>query len=112
MHLEVLIDEFSERDRPRAPARSEPLKHLLKRLQCLSTAREPAHLRPHRATPFKPIPIRPQRLAIRRLRLQLEHLTLLDHLGTSSIDNRTEESHPNHALTTSLTQRASTEVLR
>jgi hypothetical protein len=27
-------------------------------------------------------------------RLQLEHLTLLDHLGTSSIDNEIEESHP------------------
>jgi hypothetical protein len=27
-------------------------------------------------------------------RLQLEHLTLLDDLGTSSIDNEIEESHP------------------
>jgi hypothetical protein len=29
----------------------------------------------------------PQRLAIRALRFELEHLTLLDHLETSSIDN-------------------------
>ena len=87
MHLEVLIDEFSERDRPRAPARSEPLKHLLKRLQCLSSARESAYLRPGRSAPVESIPIRPQRLAIRRLRLQLEHLALLDHRGASSIDN-------------------------
>jgi hypothetical protein len=98
MQLEVLIDEFSERDRPRAPDRSEPLMHLLKRLQCLSTARESVYLRPRRSAPFEPIPIRPQPLAGRRLRLQFEYLTLLDHLGTSSIDNRTEESHPKPRL--------------
>jgi hypothetical protein len=50
------------------------------------TARESAYLRPRRSAPFESIPIRPQRLAIRRLRLQLEHLTLLDHLGTASTD--------------------------
>jgi len=80
MHLEVLIDQLSERDRRRSPARPEPLKNLLKRLQCVG------------------------RLAIRRLRLQLEHLALLDHLGTSSVDTWTEESHRDGALTTSLTE--------
>src|SRR6266536_5725105 len=107
MHLEVLVHQFSERDCRRSPARAEALEHFLKRLQCVSTARETAHLRPRRSTPFKPIPVRPQRLAVRRLGLQLEHLTLLNHRGTSSIDNRTEESHPNRALTTSLMQRGS-----
>jgi hypothetical protein len=29
MHLEVLIDEFSERDRRRSPARPEPFENLL-----------------------------------------------------------------------------------
>jgi hypothetical protein len=43
---------------------------------------------------------RPTGLAIRRLRLQLEHLTLLDQLGNSSIDTRTEESDRDGALTT------------
>src|SRR5215216_3747736 len=33
-------------------------------------------------------------LPIRAPRLQLEHLTLLDHRVTSSIDNGIEESHP------------------
>jgi hypothetical protein len=33
-------------------------------------------------------------LALRALRLQLEHLRLLVHLRTSSIDNETAESHP------------------
>jgi hypothetical protein len=37
--------------------------------------------------------VSPQRLPIRAPRLQLEHLTLLDHPGTSSIDNEIEESH-------------------
>jgi transposase-like protein len=39
------------------------------------------------------IRVGPQWLPIRGSRLQLEHLTLLDHPGTSSIDNEIEESH-------------------
>jgi hypothetical protein len=39
-------------------------------------------------------------------RLQLEHLALLDHLGTSSIDNRIEESERDRALTTPLIEGA------
>jgi hypothetical protein len=51
------------------------------------------------------IPIGPQRLPVRARRLQLEHLTLLDHRRTSPIDN--EISHPQLALTTTpLAQRA------
>jgi hypothetical protein len=41
-------------------------------------------------------------------RLQLEHLTLLDHLRTSSIDNEIEESHPHATMTTPPIERAST----
>jgi hypothetical protein len=65
----------------------------LKRSLRLSRAAEPTHLQPRRATACNAIPVSPQRFPIRARRLQLEHLTLLDHLGTSSIDNEIEESH-------------------
>src|SRR5829696_537860 len=54
-------------------------------------------LQPRRTAACDPIPVRVQRLPVRARRLQLEHLPLLDHLGTSSIDNEIEESHPRRA---------------
>ena len=94
MHLEVLIDELRERDRRRAPAGPEPPEHLLERLQRISTSSEPTDLRPRRAATLQPVPVRPRRLPATTLRFQLDHLALLDHLGTSSIDNELEELHP------------------
>jgi hypothetical protein len=46
----------------------------------LQVSLEPTHLRPSQASSFEPVPVRPQRLAVRALRSQLEHLPLLDHL--------------------------------
>src|SRR5207253_9312338 len=59
--------------------RPEPVEHLPKRLLRLSPRREAAHLRTLRATTFEPVPVCPQRLPVGTLRLQPEHLTLLDH---------------------------------
>jgi hypothetical protein len=93
VQLQVLLDKLGERGRATA-ARTDPIERLPESLLCFRASREPAHLRPTRTSSFEPIPVRPQRLPIRALRLELEHLTLLDHLGTSSIDNEIEESHP------------------
>jgi hypothetical protein len=93
MHLQVLVDQFVERHRRRQAVRSES-SELLERIQRVTASREPANLRPRRAASLQAIPVRPEGLPVNALRLQLEHLTLLDHLGTSSIDNRIEESHP------------------
>src|SRR6266545_4375410 len=97
MHLEVLIDEFPERHRRAAPSGTQPLDDLLKRLLCLSATCEPTNLRPRRAATLEPIPLRPKRFTARALRLQLEHLTLLHHHRTSSIDNEIEESEAERA---------------
>jgi hypothetical protein len=94
MRIQVLLDPLSERQRHRTAAGQEPAQLVLKRPLRLSLAAEPAHLQPRRAAACDAIPVGPQRLPIRTPRLQLENLTLLDHLGTSSIDNEIEESHP------------------
>ena len=78
MHLQVLLDELTQRHRPRS-TRAEPIERSAERRLRLHATREATHLRPLRAAPFEPIAVRPQRLAIRPLRLQLEHLALLDH---------------------------------
>jgi hypothetical protein len=80
MHLQVLVDELGERDRRSSPSRSEPVEHFAKRRLCFRTRREPADLRPLRVAAFEPVPVRPQGLTVQALRLQLEHLTVLDHL--------------------------------
>jgi hypothetical protein len=49
----------------------------------------------------------PQRLPVRALRLQLEHLTLLDHLETSSIGNGSRNHTSAAMMTTSLIERES-----
>jgi hypothetical protein len=74
-------------------AGQEPGQLVLKRPLRLSPGAEPAYLQPRRTAACDAIPVGPQRLPIRAPRLQLEHLTLLDHLGTPSIDNQIEESH-------------------
>src|SRR5207237_9677969 len=84
---------------PGQPALAPPLR--------LSPGAEPAHLESRRTTARDAMPVGPQRLPIRAPRLQLEHLTLLDHLGTSSIDNQIEESHPRRDDDRPLTGRAS-----
>ncbi len=86
MRVQVLLNPLAERDRRRTAAGQEPGQLLLKRPLRLSLGAEPAHLQSRRAAACDAIPVSPQRLPIRALRLQLEHLTLLDHLGTSSID--------------------------
>src|SRR5437763_110852 len=75
------------------PPGHEPGQLVLKCPLRLRPAAEPTHLQPRRTAACDAIPVGPQRLPIHALRLQLEHLTLLDHLGTSSIDNEIEESH-------------------
>src|SRR5712691_3375391 len=92
MHLQVLVDQLGKRHRRRAPARTEPLKNLPKRLQRLGASREPTNLWPCRAASLEPVAVRPQRLPVDALRLQLEHLALLPHHEPSSIDRRIEES--------------------
>jgi hypothetical protein len=78
-------------------ARRHTQAELLKRLLCLSATRDPADLWPRRAATLEPIPVRPKGLAVRAPRLQLEHLALLHHHRTSSIDNEIEESEPQRA---------------
>src|SRR5215218_5203753 len=94
MRVQVLLDPLAERQCRRTAAGEEPGQLVLKRPLRLSLAAEPAHLQPRRTAARNAIPVGPQRLPVRAPRLQLEHLTLLDHLGTSSIDNEIEESHP------------------
>ena len=94
MCIQVLLDPLAERQRRRTAAGHKPRQLVLKRPQRLSPSAEPAHLQSRRTAACDAIPVGPQRLPIRALRLQLEHLTLLDHFGTSSIDNEIEESHP------------------
>src|SRR5439155_19207236 len=79
MHLQVLIHELGERDRRSSASRSEPVEHVAKCLLRVRPRREPTYLRPLRAATLNPVPIRPQRLTVVTLRLQLEHLALLDH---------------------------------
>jgi hypothetical protein len=93
MRVQVLLDPLAERHRRRTTAGQEPGQLVLKRPLRLSPGAEAAHLQSRRAAACDAIPVGPQRLPIRAPRLQLEHLTLLDHLGTSSIDNEIEESH-------------------
>ena len=70
MHLQVLVDQLAERDRCRSPARPESCEHLLERVQRVAARRESTNLRPRRpAMPFKPVPVSPQRLTGRALRL-------------------------------------------
>jgi hypothetical protein len=79
VHLQVFLNEFAERHRRASPGGTQPLDNLLKRLLCLSATGKPTHLRPRRAATLQPISVRPKGLAVRALRLQLEHLTLLHH---------------------------------
>jgi hypothetical protein len=94
MRVEVLLDPLPKRQLRRAAIGHQPSQLVLKRPLRLGLAAEPAHLQPRRIATRNAISVCPQRFAIRACRLQLEHLTLLDHLGTSSIDNQIEESHP------------------
>jgi hypothetical protein len=87
MHFQVLVDEFSERDRRPSAARAEPIEHLAQRLLGLDTCRKATDLRPLRAASLEAIPVSPQHLAVRALRLQLEDLTLLDHLEPPRLNN-------------------------
>jgi hypothetical protein len=107
MRLQVLLDPLAERQLRRTAAGEEPGQLVLKRLLRLGPAAEPAHLQPRRPAARDPIPVSPQRLPVRAPRLQLEHLTLLNHLRTSSIDNEIEESHRAATMTTPLTERGS-----
>ena len=68
----------------------------------LGPAAKPAHLQPRRTATRDAIPVGPQRLPIRAPRLQLEHLTLLDHRGTSSIDNGSRNHTRAATMTTPL----------
>jgi hypothetical protein len=73
--LQVLLDEPGERGRATA-ARTDPIERLPERLPepllCFRVSHEPAHLRPSRTSSFEPIPVGPQRLPSRALRLELE----------------------------------------
>jgi hypothetical protein len=77
--VQVLLDPLAEHQRVRAAAGQEPGKLVLKRPLRVSLGREPSHLSSLRAATCDPVPVRPQRLAVRALRLQLEHLALLNH---------------------------------
>ena len=94
MRLQVLRDPLAECQRRRTTAGKQPSQPVLKRPLRLSPATEPAHLQPRRTAARDAIPVGPQRFPVRGPRLQLEHLTLLNHRRTFSIDNRIEESHP------------------
>src|SRR6266542_7084497 len=103
MQLQILLDELGERGRATA-ARTDPIERLPECLLCFRAGREPTHLRPTRTSSFEPISVRPQRLAVRALRRQLEHLPLLDHLEPP---RSTTGSRNQSAMTTSLKQRES-----
>src|ERR1051326_6693771 len=90
MHLQVLVHELGQRDRRSSATRSEPIEHLPQRLLRLCRSREPADLQPLRAAALEPVAVCPQRLPVRTLRLQLEHLAVLDHLEPPRSNNRTE----------------------
>jgi len=80
MLREILLGQLAQRHLPKPPvAAIQPLERDLQRLQRLALTREPAHLGPCRATTVDAIAIRPRRLAISASRLQLEHLSLLNH---------------------------------
>ena len=106
MRVQVLLDPLRERQHhPRRPGRSRA--NLFWSALCASAL---LPTRPPAASPNHgrdAIAVGPQRLTVRARRLQLEDLTLLDHLGTSSIDNETEESHPDNDHHHPLTQRCS-----
>jgi hypothetical protein len=97
MLREVLRDQLAQselRDPPVATV--EPLERDLQRLQRLALARESAHLWSRRAATVDAIAVRPQWLAIRASRLQLDQLSVLrDHRLLLSLDppkNRVVES--------------------
>jgi hypothetical protein len=77
---EVLVGQLAKRDLHwSSAAPMQPLERDLQRLHCPALTREPARLRPCRATTLDAIAIRPRGLAIRAARFQLEHLSLLRH---------------------------------
>ena len=80
VRAQVLIDPLGERQRLGTATGQEPGQLVLKRSLRFSLGAEPAHLQSRRTAARDAIPVGPQRLPIRALRLQLEHLTLLDHL--------------------------------
>jgi hypothetical protein len=96
MHLQVLVHEVCERDRRSSTARPESVEHLAQGLLRLFSCREPAHLRTFRAAPLEPVAICPQRVTVRALRLQLEHLTVLDHHEPPRSNGWIEESRVDH----------------
>jgi hypothetical protein len=61
-----------------------------------------AHLQSRRPAARDALPVGPQRFPVRAPRLQLEHLTLLNHLRTSSIDNEIEDHTRAATKTTAL----------
>jgi hypothetical protein len=81
MDLQVLLDQLRDghlaaRAKPRelSPERS------LRFVACL----ESANLRPLRQAPVDAVPIGPPRLTVTPATVQLQNLTVLCHLGTSS----------------------------
>src|SRR5881409_141369 len=108
MHLQVLVRELGERDRPPSTARAKPVEHLTQRFLGLCTCREPTHLWPFGAATFEPVPVRPQRLPVRALRLQLEHLPLLDHHKPPRSDNGSRNLAKPEVLTSDTARLADT----
>src|SRR5436309_12548994 len=92
IHLRVLVHEPGESDRRPLASWPEPVEHLAQRPLRLRPRREPTHLRFLRAATFEPVPVCPQRLAIRTLRLQLERLPLLDHHEPPRSEKEIDES--------------------
>src|SRR6266568_2444533 len=107
MRLQVLLDPLAERQRHRTAAGHQPGQLVLERPLRLSPAAEPAHLQPRRTATCDAIPVSPQRLPIRAPRLQLEHLTLLDHLAPPRSTTRSRNHTRAATMTTSLNERAS-----
>lgn len=79
VHLQILASELAEPDRRPSAAGPDAIKNFAKRLFRLRTCREATDLRALRAASFEPVTVRPQRLTVDAFRLQLEHLTVLDH---------------------------------
>src|SRR5919201_1582949 len=77
--IQELIEQLTKRDRGRTSTGTEPRELPRERLLRLRAAREAAHLWPRRAAPLEPVAVRPKRFAVGALRLQLEHLALLNH---------------------------------
>lgn len=76
MRQQILLDELDQRQGRRPSARTEPVERLAKRPLRLRSAREPTDLPSAGTAALQAVPIGPQWLAVRAVRLQLEHLSL------------------------------------